>query len=401
MDNKRQRPVERLDKFSNHAVLITGARAPVALHMARLLHRAGYRTILADSFEHPLSRRSKCCHAYITLPSPRFEPARYAASLQQEIASNNISMVIPTCEEVFYLAKVWQENRMKAKLFAPEFELLRQCHNKYLFIRLAESFGLKVPETVLITDKSGMNTFISTSRDHVFKKAWSRFATNVLIRPSPNELDSISPTPEDPWIGQRFIEGEEISAYAVASSGKVKAIALYRSLYRAGKGAGVCFEQVENENCSAFVEVFVKNANWTGQISFDFMRKPNGDILPLECNPRATSGLHFFTHAQGFSDAVLANGSPIAADAKGVLGVNLATLIYGVPKALRTGNLGAFMNMYRDMTDVLDWPGDTISMGVQIRSMQEIAAIALRQRISLQAASTRDIEWNGDSQSSM
>ena len=36
-------------------ILVTGARAPSALHLARVFHSAGHRVILADTFRYPMS----------------------------------------------------------------------------------------------------------------------------------------------------------------------------------------------------------------------------------------------------------------------------------------------------------------------------------------------------------
>jgi hypothetical protein len=52
----------------------------------------------------------------------------------------------------------------------------------------------------------------------------------------------------------------------------------------------------------------------------------------------------------------------------------------------------------REAGELLDWPGDPAPKRAQWHALAEIAETALRQGISLQAASTRDIEWNGPEQ---
>jgi hypothetical protein len=220
----------------------------------------------------------------------------------------------------------------------------------------------------------------------------------VLLRPSPGELDAIHPSPAAPWVAQRFVAGNEISAYAVALNGKLKALALYRSLYRAGRGAGICFEPVEDAAARRFIETFVAGTSWTGQISFDLMRKKDGTVLPLECNPRAVSGLHFFRDPQRFACAMLEDGAEVKPDVATSQTVRLAMWIYGLPAALRSGGLGRFRQTMREADELLDWPGDPAPKKAQWRALAEIAGTALRQRISLQTASTRDIEWNGPDQ---
>lgn len=380
-------------------VLITGARAPVALHLARLLNSAGHRVILADSPARPIAAASTACALYRRLPPPRLAPDAYAEAVEALVRIEGVELVIPTCEEVFYLGQLWRDRAMPAGLFAPDMELLARVHDKHAFIRLAESLHLAVPETTLLQSRHDLQAVRGWSRELVLKPVWSRFASHVLLRPSPEELDAISPSPEMPWVAQRFIAGEEISAYAVARNGELKALALYRSLYRAGKGAGIYFERVEDAAARRFVEGFVAGTSWTGQISFDLMREQDGQVSPLECNPRAVSGLHFFRDPQRFADAVLEGGSEVKPDITAPQTVRLAMWVFGLPAALRSGQVGRFGQAMRAADELLDWPGDPAPKKAQWRALAEIAATARRQRISLQAASTRDIEWNGPLQS--
>jgi hypothetical protein len=380
---------------TDRSILITGARAPVALHLARLLHGAGRRVILADTPARPIAAASKACARYHRLPPPRFEPQAYAEAVEALIRAEGVELVIPTCEEVFHLALAWRGRTMPALLFSPDIELLAEVHNKHSFIRLAEQLGLTVPETTLLNSRDDLESVRGHSRDLVFKPVWSRFASHVLLRPTPDFLDAIAPSPAMPWVAQRFVEGEEISAYAVAREGRLKALALYRSLYRAGKGAGIFFERVEDEAARDLVERIVAGTTWTGQISFDLMREPGGRVLPLECNPRAVSGLHFFRDPARFAAAVLGDGPEVTPDVTVPQTVGLAMWIYGLPAALRSRALARFREAMREGEELLDWPGDSAPVRAQWPALAEIARVALRERISLQAASTRDIEWNG------
>ncbi|MDX8526892.1 ATP-grasp domain-containing protein [Mesorhizobium sp. MSK_1335] len=376
-------------------ILITGARAPVALHLARLLHGAGHRVVLADTPARPIAATSKAAARYHRTPPPRFEPRAYAEAVEALIRTEGIGLVIPTCEEVFHLALAWRGRTMPAKVFAPAIETLAEVHNKHSFIRLAERLGVEVPETTLLRSRDDIEAMRDRSRALVFKPVWSRFARHVLLRPPPQALDAFAPSPAMPWVAQRFVEGEEISAYAVAREGRLKALALYRSLYRAGKGAGIFFERVEDEAARELVVRIVAGTSWTGQISFDLMREPSGRVLPLECNPRAVSGLHFLRDPARFADAVLDDGPEVTPDVTAPQTVRLAMWIYGLPAALRSGGLGRFRQAMREGQELLDWPGDPAPVRAQWPALAEIAGVALRQRISLQAASTRDIEWNG------
>jgi len=376
-------------------VLITGARAPVALHMVRLLAAAGHRVHLADSLHHPLAATSSMYAGYHRLPSLQHDPEKAASKLAGIITNQGVDCVIPTCEEVLWLARIWRNHTMPAPLFAPDFGRLEQVHHKARFIALCENLGHEVPHTTLLQSEAEVRAVASDAGRRVFKPVWSRFATQTLIRPSQTSLSRIKPTHQSPWVAQEFIAGQEICAYAVAHAGQMAALSVYRGLIRAGAGAAVTFAPVTDAAVTAFVAKFVAATGWTGQISFDLIRRADGAVLPIECNPRATSGLHFFRDPPAFSRALWGEGSA-APDVHDPQGVRLALWLYGLPGMGRAGGVRRFRQALRDTGDVMDWPGDRLTVRDQLRSLAEFAGIALRHRISLQAASTHDIEWNGD-----
>lgn len=373
-------------------ILITGARAPVALHLCRLLASNNCAVFLADTFDFPLAQASNRHSGYITLPSPRFDLEGYAAGLTRAVAEHGIELIIPTCEEVFFLAILAERGDLAAPLLAPDLAMLTATHNKFQFIELARSFGLSVPDTRLLESAADLSD--TDPKTSVYKPVWSRFASQVFIKPSTRTLSKVTPTKAAPWVVQECIIGEEFSVYAVARNGKPIACAIYRSIFKAGKGAGVCFENVKNENVTEWVFEFIKRSGWDGQISFDFMRRADGSVVPLECNPRATSGLHFFGDASAFSRGFW-QGERIEPDVNDVQALRLALWIYGLPQAMFRGRLGAFKTCIQQAHEVLDWHDDHGPVAAQFRALREMIKIAVRERITLQQASSLDIEWNG------
>lgn len=382
-------------------VLVTGARAPVALHLARLFDTAGWRVVLADVPARPLARSSRACAAYGRFPSPRFQPDAFADAIETLVERQEPSLVIPTCEEVFYLAGVWARRRLRPELFAPGPDLLRTVHNKYDFIVLCETFGLSAPRTRLLTNVDDLAAAAAQARDLVFKPVWSRFASRTLVAPSQRQLRRIRPTAAMPWVAQERLSGTEISAYAIARGGRLLGLSLYRSLYRAGAGAGICFEPVTDAAARDFVETFVGKTGWTGQVSFDLMRLEDGTVRPMECNPRATSGIHFFAQAERFVEVLSTGDGEAIPDVTAPQSAHLAMWVYGLPAALRSGRPGRFLGDLKRSGELLGTADDPAPGRAQWRVFAGITMKALLRRISLQEAATRDIEWNGSDQSSM
>jgi hypothetical protein len=381
--------------------LITGARAPVALHLARLLTDAGLSVILVDHLKHPLAAASHLNIPYYRIPSFGEDPEAASDALHDIIEKREIRVVIPTCEEVLHLGALWKRSPPNATLFAPELADLSKVHHKYHFICLCEELGLTTPQTHLITSPQELALHVQDARNLVFKPVWSRFGSQALIRPKAQKLQQVHPTPQNPWVAQEYVDGTELCIYAIARAGRLVALSAYRSVVRAGQGAAVCFAPEKSDPLRAFVEQIVLATHWTGQISFDLIQTQDGQLLPLECNPRATSGLHFYSDGVAFSEALFGQKDEVKPDVTAPQTLPLALWLYGLPMMLNKDQRRVFLDALRRSGDVMRWPSDRLGYRVQLRAVAEFAGIALRHRISLERASTWGIEWNGEDQSSI
>jgi hypothetical protein len=229
----------------------------------------------------------------------------------------------------------------------------------------------------------------------VFKPAWSRFGSRVMIRPSESDIRKLRPTQVDPWVAQAYLPGEEISAYAVAVDGRLAAFQSYRPTYRVGSGAGVAFEAADVPVARAFVDALVSRLQWTGQISFDFRRDANGELHVIECNPRTTSGVHYFGPEDGLVQSFL-EGRAAQASSTAPMTLPIAMLAYGLPYARRNQGFAQWRRDFAGMQDISHWSGDRRLLPLQLLALGEIAIKALRQGKGLVETSVRDIEWDGE-----
>lgn len=387
--------------ISKVRIAITGARSPVAFHLARLLIDAGHSVVLVDQLKHPLAAASQANIPYRQIPGFSDDPEAAGDALHDVIEERGIDYVIPTCEEVLHLGALWKRKPPRAKLFAPKLADLSQVHHKYNFIRLCEDLNLPIPRTHLITTPAELAAHVPNAGDLVFKPVWSRFGSQVLIRPKARKLLLVQPTLKNPWVAQQYVDGTELCVYAIARAGKLIALSAYRGLVRAGPGAAICFAPENCEPLRGFVEKIVSATAWTGQISFDVMRTQDDRFLPLECNPRATSGLHFFTDWAAFSQAMFGQTDVVKPDVQTPQTLPLALWLYGLPMMLKKEQRLIFLDALRRSGDVMRWPSDRVGYGAQLRAVAEFAGIAFRHRISLERASTWGIEWNGEDQSAI
>lgn len=378
-------------------VLILGARAPVCLELARAFKTAGWTVSAADSLQSPISRFSAQIDHFHHLPSPRFALEDWTLALKQIIVQNGIEWVIPTCEEAFYLSHQKPQFTNLATLFVDDFRLMHQLHHKGLFAKLTENWPICAPESQIITHQDTLTSPYLALEQAVFKPAYSRFGSQTLIRPTAKQLAKITPTKSAPWVIQRYVKGQEFCSYSILQQGQVTAHACYQPTYRAGKGAGIYLEPQQTDAILEFVTYFGQQTHYTGQVAFDYMQDAQGRFWVIECNPRATSGVHFFKQqAQDLVNAIYAppNTSPPAIANLGMpLTLKTAMWTVALPKSLSSPR--QWLKDYRRATDILHCPQDPISVVSQWRSLGELLMRSIKQQRSIWQVSTEDIEWNG------
>ena len=379
-------------------VLILGARAPVSLEWARAFKSSGWQVSVADSLAWPMTRASSATGRYLRLPEPRRAPADWVAALRREVDENRIDLLLPTCEEVFYLSHGLAQFPHYCRVFVSDFELLHKLHHKGNFAALTAGWSVTAPETRLLDSGTAVKDLAGESVKWVFKPAYSRFASHTLIRPAPTDLATLEPTPQRPWVAQRFVAGREHCSFSLLVEGKLTAHACYHPRYRVGRGSGIWFEPTDPEILRVFLREFGRETGFTGQIGFDFIEDEVGRFHVLECNPRGTSGVHLF------NDQPLAMIQALNGTHPGLLSatpkprmVALAMLLFAAPGLLRRGPTAwhRFVRDYAAAGDVVARPGDLRPLLAQFPALAEIAWRALTRRCSLLAATTIDIEWDG------
>jgi hypothetical protein len=364
-----------LTQLQTQRVLITGARAPAALEWVRALHGQGIFVVAADTLHWPLTRFSNAIDFYERLPAPAENPVAYGQAVNALCLRHSIDLIIPTCEEVFYLAH--QRDVIQARLLAPSFDALRQVHHKFTFSALSNSLAVSTPPTRLLQSVADLRALaVSDLALGVLKPAWSRFANQTIIKPTQAQIRSIVPTLEAPWLWQHFAAGREVCSYSIAVDGDVLVHKLYQPKHRVGQGSGIYFEPISNPLIEEFVNQFCKQLHWTGQVAFDYIETDAGAVV-LECNPRATSGVHLMRYEE-----------PKA------LQISFAMWLFGLPKAL--GSLSNWWHDYHRAEDVIATHCDPAPLWVQPLCLLEILWRAVTLRKSLLSAATADIEWNGE-----
>jgi hypothetical protein len=103
---------------------------------------------------------------------------------------------------------------------------------------------------------------------------------------------------------QQRVDGQLLSTFSIARDGELRQTVVYRGAVMQGTVA-VCFERVDPAPAVLdWVRRFVAHTRFDGFVSFDLIVDASGAVFGIECNPRATSGIHFVA-PQDLAQAVL------------------------------------------------------------------------------------------------
>ncbi|ODP26255.1 hypothetical protein PTI45_04095 [Paenibacillus nuruki] len=417
-------------------ILITGGRAPVALEWARLLHRNGHYVYVTESSRYHLCRVSSAVVESFQVPPPRQQPQLYLSALEQLIIEHQIDLLLPTCEEIFYIAQGLERLQRVCRVLTPSLSTLHTLHHKGKFIEQVIINNQAAPITFSVAEPStdSYDYSVPDAEGHTFvrKPIYSRFASRVIMpweirriiaskkqKTTANTIITTETTvmnkqyESSAWIAQQYIKGKAICTYSLVHKGIVIAHATYTSNYRTSRtGASVYFEAIEHNKAYEWVCQFVQgipvedqhpsNTAFCGQISFDFIEEDSTGILyPIECNPRTTSGIHLFQHQDTMIQALLdpesiAQSGQVIMPAVGIARVlTLPMWIAGIKYNRDWQAWKNWWNGLHQATDVVYQADDRKPFWEQFRLVAQALRTCRTERISLTEALTHDIEWNG------
>ncbi len=342
-------------------VLLTGTRAPATLDLARRLRDEGWRVVGADPMRFPLGRFSSAFAAHHRVPAPNDPGPHFINAILTLIESERVDLLWPTCEEIFHLAAAHDRLAGAARLLFEPLAGLLPLHDKLVFARLA---GDMAPASWPAAEAPH-------DRRLVWKPRYSRFAARIRFEAPPEDPEG--------WMAQEFIEGDEFSTWSLCLDGEVRVTSAYRSLARAGKGAGCAFVSHRDAEAEAFVARTASERSFTGSLAFDWIRSHEGRLRVIECNPRLTSGLHLLDPSVAISGLL---EKAVASPSLRPVQLFWPTLFSDLRVA------GISPDLILSKRD----PGPALGQGI---AFAELCGGAWRHGLSLIAAATRDIEWNG------
>ncbi|MDJ1181502.1 ATP-grasp domain-containing protein [Roseofilum sp. BLCC_M91] len=295
-------------------LLISGAKMTKSLQLARLFQSRGHQVYLLEEEKYWMSGNqfSNVVAGFYTVPNPKKNWNKYCKHLLEIIQTKNIDIFIPVSSAV----GSYDESRLKAilspycEVFHFDPEITELLDNKFTFIEKAKILGLSVPKSFLITNFQQILDFdfAQDGSQYILKSipydSVRRLDMTKLPMKSEQEMEAFvkkMPISKDKsWIMQEFIRGKEYCTHSTVRNGKIRLHCCCES-----SEFQVNYHHVEEPKIYQWVETFVKGLNLTGQISFDFIKTEDGQVYPLECNPRTHSAITTFHNHPGVADAYL------------------------------------------------------------------------------------------------
>lgn len=286
-------------------VLLTLGRLPKALDLARAFHAAGWRVVVAEPFRRHLAGASKAVACSHVVTPPATDREAYLQDLLRVVAEEQVDLVLPVSEEVLHVAALHGRLPARTRLFAMPPEVVLAAHDKGAFAAQARAWGLAVPRTHPLGSEEA--AALAACQDVVVKPLHACSGSGMRRLARGAALPA--PDPAAPAIVQAMIAGPERSTCSLVHEGVVSGTVVYQPVVQSGS-VSIAFERVEDPLIEAFVRDYAAATRWTGFLAFDFMLDEEGRPWAIECNPRTTSGLHFFA-AEDLAPAVSDPAHPL------------------------------------------------------------------------------------------
>ena len=314
-------PLRRAQATHPRTVLVSGGKMTKSLHLARAFHQAGHRVVMVESAKYRWTghRFSRAVAAFRTVPDSR-SPG-YAAALAEVVRAEAVDVYVPVCSPAasYHDAAAKEALDGLCEVVHLDPEVVATLDDKHTFAELAASLGLPVPDSHLVTSPAEVVAALETAREtgrgpYVLKSiAYDpvhRLDLTPLPRPTDAETtgfaEARSITPDNPWLLQQLVRGEEFCAHATARHGVVQVYACSPS-----SAFQVNYASVDQPAIESWVRTFVGALGLTGQVSFDFLADGTGQVLAIECNPRTHSAITMLDDPVPLSRAYLEDGVPV------------------------------------------------------------------------------------------
>jgi len=380
-------------------VLVTSSRNTFALDIIRKLGSRGHTVVASDTYGGAMGSHSKYLAAHAVTASPRYQTDQFMADINRIVTEHQIELIIPTFEEVFYLAARRSELPDGVTLFGGSFDKLARLHDKASFQRLVEQAGVPIPETIVATDHDSLVAATEKYPRFFARAAFSRGGVALLTNTGPlagkMSINDCQPTEDQPWLVQPFVDGPMVCTYSTVVDGRVTSHCTYRAPEQWAHSTGIAFLAVDSTDTLDYTQRIIDalDPGFTGQLSFDFV-DDDGQFYAIECNPRPTNGV-ILLEAEHLEEALTGANSEVHIAEPGVeRQISFAVLADAFAEPLR--HLPTSLHDLIHVKDVGSGWHDSLAMMWSPATLVHGAKMSHGKRTEILGALGDDIVWNGE-----
>ena len=377
-------------------ILVTSSRMPYAVGMVRKLAEAGHTVYASDAYELAPGSHSKYLVGHFVTGSPRDATEQFVDDVERIATENEIELIVPSFEEVFYLATQRDRLEKVTHLYAPPFEALARVHDKATFQALTDKLGIRTPKTLVARSDDELHEHIERFPRYFARAAFSRGGVALLTNTGPLAghvaIDDCHPTPESPWLVQEYVDGPMLCTYTTMHDGRATSHCTYRAPRQWEHSTAIAFESVDGTETLEIASTIAGDLGYTGQMSLDFV-EDDGTLYMIECNPRATDGL-LLVDANDLSEGLIDGERELTMVPPGEE-VQLSMAVFG---QMFDEGLREMPRSIHDLARVRDadkgWH-DHMPTLYNFLAFAHHAKLEMKERTALFVAMAGDISWDG------
>jgi hypothetical protein len=340
----------------------------------------------------------------IITAAPAFETRTFVGQIADAVRTRGVDLVVPAFEELFYLARHLPEQADPERYFCSSFESLSRLHDKRQFVELAHELDLPIARTIVATSAAELAAATREFDEYFARAAFSRGGVTLLTNTGPLagtvQLEDCQPTAQNPWLVQEFVHGEDVCSMSVAHHGRIAAHCTYRHPLTIEHAGGIVFGSIDEPATLAVSQRIIAHLGVHGHISFDWMRRPDGGLSLVECNPRPTAAIFTMDptrYARAVFEPDFAQPYVAAPGGRQQLDVAIVRDMFRDPQ-----DIPADVHRLLDGTrDVYSQRGDRLPGLYVLLSYSHVVAFRHRMRVrkhrhsDLMEAQFFDIAWDG------
>lgn len=293
-------------------VVVMYGRSLMSLVIAHSLGKRGYEVIGCDDVDLTVlsfSRYVKKNFVHAPLDGDR---ERFLADLEAKLKRRRPGdgrpyILMPVFRETEIIAQNRDRFAQFMQVAAPDYNSIRQVHPKDRLAPLAESLGVRVPRTNLV---SGAEPFVGPPLDTQALTRGMEFP--LLIKPADEVggrgIEKVMNTTHlkrsleyartyfpGELLLQEFVPGEDYCLAVLFSNGELRAAMAYKNIHRFPyeSGAGSLRETVDESAFLPAAKRLLGPLRWNGVAELDFRwnGRPDSEPYLIEVNPRFWAGL--------------------------------------------------------------------------------------------------------------